>query len=82
MLLTFVLSKPFHLSLKFVGKASSLPKRRAAERCSTQVGFDLSPKHWARLAKNKGLTLFCIVVTAEGQNKLECSSLASLSSLV
>jgi hypothetical protein len=47
----FVLDKPFHPSLMFVGEARSLPKSGAPERFFTRVGSSLTRKHQTRLER-------------------------------
>ncbi len=47
----FVPGKPFQPSLMFVGKARSLPKSDAFERCFTLVGSGLNRKHWTRVKR-------------------------------
>ncbi len=77
----------------FVGKARSLHYIGAPESCFTRVGSTLSHKQEVRMEKiakdkHSSLTLgariikLIMAVIYSFRNKLECLSLASLSSLV
>jgi len=52
----FVPGKSFQSSLMFVGKARSLPQSGAPERHFTQIGSDLTCKHYTRLEGLTGTT--------------------------
>jgi hypothetical protein len=59
--------KPFHPSLKFVGKTKSLPKMEVFERCSTQAGSCLTLNYKTRFerpARDKHSSLFGLFVAS------------------
>jgi hypothetical protein len=47
----FVLGKPFHLNLMFVGEARRLPYSGTPERRFTRVGSGLTRKHLCKLER-------------------------------